>query len=74
MWLLQVGNQREVERWIDVMVVHGGVVPVGTAGKATGGEPAAAGCLRCLQPLLCSTPFSSAFISALESLHTMLVA
>lgn len=33
----QVGNQREVERWIDVMVFHGGVAPLGPTGKAPGG-------------------------------------
>lgn len=31
---LQVGNQREVERWIDIMVFHGGVAPALAAGKA----------------------------------------
>jgi hypothetical protein len=34
---LQVGNQREVERWIDIMVFHGGVAPVAASGKAPGG-------------------------------------
>lgn len=39
----QVGNQREVERWLDVMVFHGGVAPRPPSGKAmAGGERAAA--------------------------------
>ncbi len=33
-----MGNQKEVDRWIDVLVSHGGVAPLGAAGKApTGG-------------------------------------
>lgn len=43
---LQVGNQREVERWIDVMVFHGGVAPAGMACKAgdsQGGAPTLSG-------------------------------
>ena len=38
LWV-QVGNQREVERWIDVMVFHAGQVPLGAGGKAFGREP-----------------------------------
>ncbi|PRW45230.1 50S ribosomal L23 isoform B [Chlorella sorokiniana] len=35
---LQVGNQREVERWLDVMVFHGGVAPRPASGKAMAGD------------------------------------
>ncbi|PSC70457.1 50S ribosomal L23 [Micractinium conductrix] len=35
---LQVGNQREVDRWIDIMVTHGGIAPAGASGKAAAGE------------------------------------
>ncbi|KAL4448467.1 hypothetical protein ABPG75_005686 [Micractinium tetrahymenae] len=42
---LQVGNQREVERWLDTMVYHGGVAPVLPAGKvdSQGGAPSLSG-------------------------------
>ncbi|KAI7838316.1 hypothetical protein COHA_007885 [Chlorella ohadii] len=44
---LQVGNQREVERWLDVMVFHGGVAPRPPSGKAMadslGAAPAPSG-------------------------------
>ena len=39
----QVGNQREVERWLDVMVFHGGVAPRPPSGKAMAGGERAAG-------------------------------
>lgn len=39
---LHVGNQREVERWLDAMVVHGGMAPVGPSGKAPAADSAGA--------------------------------
>lgn len=36
----QVGNQRDVERWIEVMVFHGGMASHLTGGKALGADSA----------------------------------
>lgn len=49
---LQVGNQREVERWIDVMVFHAGQVPLGAGGKSFGAADSQGGSGRAHSALM----------------------